>query len=354
MKSKPQAPTPVVVNPGASSAQQATFNKEAALQQRALNLVDQYTPQGSVKYAPTGAEVEGIPTYQVTQEFSPEQQGLYDTSTRLAQKYGDIGEAQLGDVEAKLSTPFDLASLGAAPTVNEATRGATRDAILARLQPQSDLDRAALETSLANQGFVTGTQAYDDAMDQFNRSQSDLYLGADIQSGAEMANMFGLEGTARDRAINEILMERDRPMTELAAFMGGTAPTKPSFVSTPQGVVSAPDYMGAAYASADAANRGAQNTYNQGMGSYNANLQGLYGLGGAGAQAAGWAWSDRRLKRDIRRIGTLPSGLAVYSFRYLGSAAPHVGVMAQEAKARFPEAVAEFDGFLAVDYGRIG
>ena len=65
------------------------------------------------------------------------------------------------------------------------------------------------------------------------------------------------------------------------------------------------------------------------------------------------ALSDIRLKTDIVRLGALPSGLPVYSFKYVWSPVTHVGVMAQEAMVLFPNAVREVEGFLAVDYSRI-
>ena len=59
--------------------------------------------------------------------------------------------------------------------------------------------------------------------------------------------------------------------------------------------------------------------------------------------------SDKRLKTNIARVGALPSGLPVYRFEYVWSPVTHIGVMAQEALMRFPEAVHEIDGFLVVD-----
>jgi hypothetical protein len=63
--------------------------------------------------------------------------------------------------------------------------------------------------------------------------------------------------------------------------------------------------------------------------------------------------SDRRLKRDIAPIGRLPSGLPVYTFKYLWSDEERVGVMADEARQVFPEAVQEVDGWLTVNYARL-
>jgi hypothetical protein len=349
-KSKPSAPAPVIVNPTQSATGQASFNKEAALQQRALNMVDQYTPQGSTTYEATGTETEGIPGMKVTQTLSPEQQGLYDTSNRLAQKYGDIGETQLGAVQSKLETPFSLESLGAAPTFDDAYRTQQKNNLMTRLQPQFDQRRGALETQLANQGFVPGTQAYNTAMDEYNRSYNDALIQADIQSTGIAGQQYGLETTDRDRAINEMLMQRQQPLAELSAFMSGSQPTMPGFIAAPQGQIAAPDLQGMQLAAANAQNSANQNAYNQQMGTYNANMQGLYGLGGAGLKAAGYAWSDRRLKRDVEKIGKLENGLNVYSFRYLWDDKHTVGLMADEVKAIHPTAVINVGGYDAVNY----
>lgn len=74
----------------------------------------------------------------------------------------------------------------------------------------------------------------------------------------------------------------------------------------------------------------------------------------AATAAKAFAASDIRLKRDIKRIDTLPSGLPVYRFKYLDHDAEYVGVMAQEAMQIFPAAVAVMDnGYFAVDYAQI-
>ena len=64
--------------------------------------------------------------------------------------------------------------------------------------------------------------------------------------------------------------------------------------------------------------------------------------------------SDRRLKDDIRLVGRTFDGLNVYTFRYKNDPIVRMGVMAQEVLPVHPEAVSERDGYLAVDYSRIG
>lgn len=292
-KSRPSAPAPVVIDSGASAAGQASFNKEAALQQRALNLVDQYSPQGSTRFEATGQEINGIPQMRAVTEYSPEQQRLYDLATQAQTAYGETANRQLENVRKAFETPFTLEGMGAAPTFNEEFRQRQTQNLLTRLQPQFDQRRAALETSLVNQGFMPGTQAYRNAMDEYNRAYNDALIAADIQGTGIAGQQYGFEANARDRAINEMLMQRQQPLAELSAFMSGSQPTMPGFLSTPQGSIAAPDLMGAQYASANAMNAANQNAYNQQMGAYNANLQGLYGLGGAGLGALGFGFGRR-------------------------------------------------------------
>jgi hypothetical protein len=64
--------------------------------------------------------------------------------------------------------------------------------------------------------------------------------------------------------------------------------------------------------------------------------------------------SDRRLKEDIRLVGRTFDGLNVYTFRFRDQSVVQMGVMAQEVLPLYPEAVGERDGYLTVDYGRIG
>lgn len=82
----------------------------------------------------------------------------------------------------------------------------------------------------------------------------------------------------------------------------------------------------------------------------------LAGLGINAAAAAAMAFSDRRLKRGVTRIGETPRGLPVYRYSYVWDPPEvwRVGVMADEAAMLFPDAVtATPSGFLAVDYARI-
>lgn len=85
-------------------------------------------------------------------------------------------------------------------------------------------------------------------------------------------------------------------------------------------------------------------------------LGGVAGVAGIGSAISNFlpllsAISDRRMKRDIVRIGTHENGLPIYSFRYLDSDGVNIGFMADEVEKVHPEAVFErADGYKMVNY----
>lgn len=72
---------------------------------------------------------------------------------------------------------------------------------------------------------------------------------------------------------------------------------------------------------------------------------------------AGMAFSDRRLKENIELVGVNEAtGLNLYEFNYInGDGTRYVGVMADEAAKRYPEAVMyDANGFASVNYALLG
>jgi len=349
-KGSPKVPT--APDPAVTAAAQAAANKETAIAQSQLNMVNQVTPFGNLSYEQRGTASDGTPQFTATTTLSPEHQQILDRTNQVGMKFTDTANTQLDAVSQRLSSPLDFSSLGAAPVANEQTRLATRDAIVQRAQPEFDRQGEQLYTRLVNQGFEPGSQAFNESYDRFNTGRNDFLLAADQASGNEMSRMFGLESAARDRGINEMVQQRAIPLNELSAMLSGAQVQGPSFVGTPQTGINPADIMGATYASYN----GDMNAYNARLQQQNAANQGLFGLLGAGASAAmgsPWVgralgWSDARLKRDIEALG---GGL--YRYRYIWSDDWHVGVMAQDVIRTQPHAVHRIAGFLAVDYGAL-
>ena len=292
----PAPPAPIVINSGQTAGAQAEWNQDAAEKTRALNMINQYTPEGSSVFGNVldaegnNVQINGVDQMGVTQTYSPEQTALNESQMRMKQGYADFGESQMADVQDVYGTAFDYSQFGDAPTLDETSRATARSNIIARNQPQMDQARSAFDTRMATQGIQEGSAAYDDALANINRANNDFYLGADAQAGNEMQQRYGLDINARNQAINEALNQRNMPMSELSTFMSGSQPVKPTFVPTPQGNIAAPNFAGLEAANASAQNAGAMNAYNQQLASNRANTQGLYSLLGAGTNAVGYNW----------------------------------------------------------------
>ena len=76
-------------------------------------------------------------------------------------------------------------------------------------------------------------------------------------------------------------------------------------------------------------------------------------LGFAGSVAT-IAASDRRLKRDIKKIGTSIKGHNIYKFKYLDEDKEYIGAMSDEVLKKEPSAVVFMDnGYYGIDYDKI-
>tara|TARA_B100000700_G_C15059732_1_gene864984 strand:+ start:2158 stop:3027 length:870 start_codon:yes stop_codon:yes gene_type:complete len=287
-KKSPEAPA--APDPAKTAAAQAAANKEAAISQANINMVNQYTPYGALEYTQRGTAEDGTPQYAATQTLSDDQQKLFDLSNQAQRQYGEIANQQLGMVGDRLSDPLDFGSLGAAPVANEDYRNLVAQAQFDRINPQLEMDRERLRTQLVNQGFQQGTAAYDDAMSDFDRSRNDMRLAIDASAGEEMARMYALENASRNQAISEMLQERSVPLNETAALISGTQVQNPAFVNTPTQSIAAAPIAESIYGSYN----GLLNQYAADRAARSAETAGLYGLLGTGALAGAYGWGGRR------------------------------------------------------------
>lgn len=157
------------------------------------------------------------------------------------------------------------------------------------------------------------------------------------------AAQFG--NTAQQQNFQNQNYAQNQPINQLSALLGLGQVQTPQGISYTPTSVAGTDVIGANALSQQQANANyqAQMTQSNGL------MGGLFSLG-----TAAIGLSDRRLKRDVKRLGTRPDGLGTYLFRYLWSDIWHIGVMAQEALWVKPEAVKRIGKFLAVDYGVLG
>lgn len=100
---KGSAPPP----PDYTAAAQATAagNKEAAIAAQAGNMINQYTPYGSVTYTERG-RIDGTPQYSQTVTLSPEQQAAYNKDVQMNAALQNVGIQGVGYVQNALNKPL--------------------------------------------------------------------------------------------------------------------------------------------------------------------------------------------------------------------------------------------------------
>jgi hypothetical protein len=273
----------------------------AARSSSAANRLNQYTPYGSLEYAQTPTKSLDPDAYQkalaearatggpepdpnqymsynpdagwsVTQNLSPEQQKLLDYQNQTSMGLGELTGTGLNYVKGMMADPFSTKNL---PSLGFDPAQTYQDAYMARLQPQIEQSREAMDVKLANQGIPVGSEAYRRAMLTQSQRENDLLLGATTQG-------FDTGLRARQTGFNEAAYQRNEPLNTLNAVRTGAQVTNPNFVSTPQQATTrGADMLGAATAQGnyDQASANAAQAGQAGM------TQGLVTLGATGIMA---------------------------------------------------------------------
>jgi hypothetical protein len=303
-------------------------------------------------------------------------------------------QTSTNDYSKGLATGFNFGS--PLPQFDSSYRDTVANQLMQKMQPAHDYQQRQLETKLSNMGFRPGTEGYDrelnnmaqrqsaeryNALDTAGNEAQRLYnmqmgtaqqgyqqnLGAaQFQNQAlgqanalDLANMgasnnamsqqFGLntqyanaQNQLRQQAIAEEMQRRGMSLNEMNALLSGqqvNMPNMPSFNTATKSET--PNILGATQMGYDA-QLGATNAQNAAFGN----------LLGAGAQlgSAAFMFSDRRLKSNIKRVGTHAIGVGIYDYTMMGM--PQRGVIAQEVEAVRPDLVKRHaSGYLMVNYG---
>lgn len=339
------SPPPAPDYTGAAQAT-AAGNRDAAVQAQQGNMVNQNTPYGNLTYSQAGTWANGNPQYQSNITLSPTGQALLDANNRsqlglaglqqgagqnvanvMGQPFHYNGpEMQTSVDQQRVNTNLNTSGVPQLPTADGNTLRQAQDAVYSqatsRLDPQWQTAETQKDTQLRNQGLTPGTEAYDNAMRDFNFAKNDAYSGArnaSIQQGlaAEQAQ-FGMglqanqtgfnqalnqgqfanqatgqnfnqglaagqfQNTAAQNALAQQAQLYNMPLNQLTALMSGSQVTNPQFGSSPQQQTTAgPNYSGAAQAQGQYG----QGLYNSQVASQNAMTGGLMSLGGAALMA---------------------------------------------------------------------
>lgn len=344
-------PTPPSPSAGLDAAQnvakgQQTYNTQAGEMSQAGSMVNQNNVYGGVNYAQTGVGPNGVPIYSANTTLSPTQQNLYNLLTGT--------QATAGQQAGNLLSGANYGSTDPATAIGNSTSGITGNLMSGWYQSQQPFMTTAvqqLDTQLRNQGLAPGQQGYDNAMRALQTNQMNAVSGA--------ASAFTPQAFQMASGLYTL------PMTMAESLGSFGSPTTPnsSFVNAPGLNIAPADLTGATATE----NKMLMDQYNAQLQQQQNMMSGLFGIptallggwasspsGGSALTTMGKAvlggWSDRRLKKEIKRLGTTTNGLPYYSFRYIWGGPPKIGLMADEVEKVNKGAVTEIDGFKQVNY----
>jgi hypothetical protein len=256
MGKKSPAPPPVPDYQSAAAAQ-AIANSDAARATAKLGNPNIYGPLGTQTVSYEG----DIPT--IRQSLTPDAQATLNAQQGVERSLAELGQQGVAQAKTILGTPFnpnlpgiDTSIAESVSPVNQATYNAGsaqrsvtgptfqqgidtsgiaampvnagmtgQQAIMSRLQPQLTQNENATRQRLANQGLVTGGEAYENEMRTMGQNRNDLELQAAAQ-GINLDAMMNQQGFGQAQAQGQFGNEAQLNQFQSAlqnAGMGNTA-----------------------------------------------------------------------------------------------------------------------------------
>lgn len=325
--------TPKAPDPYQTAAAQGGMNRDTAITQMQLNSGTQINPWGTVSTTQTGqnsfVDSQGktvyTPAFTQTTTLSPEQQAIFKQSQAAEGNLAGIANEQSAFLKDYLNKPFEFN--------NQDAEKWAFDLASPRIRQSQMQAEDTLRSTLANKGIREDSPAWNAEMSRMTNAHTD--------------QMNQLALTGRGQAFSEAMATRNQPINEITALLAGSQVSNPAQMSgaMPQASVAGVDYTGLV-----------NQKYQADVSNYQNKLGGMGGLFGSVLGAAGQAggfgalFSDRRLKTDIRRVGTTDAGVPIYTYRYVWGGPVQMGVMSSDV----PEAVIPHEsGYDTVDYGGV-
>lgn len=290
--------------------------------------VNEFTPDGRKTIKQTGTfnytdpythQQYNIPQFTSWQQLSGINRKIKNQSDHAKLGLSSLANQQAGFLQDYMGKPFEFDD-------QKHTQWAT-DLYNKINGPGMQREQDANRSRLSNMGLSLGSEAYNNEMNRVGDNQN------------HARDQFMLDSYGQDFATQKAL--RDQPLNEINALMSGSQISPFSWANPSMPRIPTTD------------NAGIIGNYDQQrMQAAQANGASLGGLfSGIGSL---FSLSDKRVKKDVKKVGTAKNGLGIYSYRYIdeGSDAPiRIGLMAQEVEKKKPEAVATgADGLKRVNY----
>ena len=258
----------------AAAKQQGSDNLAAAQAQGRINNPNVISPYG------TQIVSWDADTPTITQQFSPEQQALYDQSNATKLQLGELGGTGATALQSVIGQNLDLSGLPTAPGGSTATRQKVYDAMMGRVNEDTAIQRDDLNSNLVAAGIRPGSKAYDDRMQLVNRGYNDARNQAELSSGQEASRDFGIDTQMRKDALAELLAQRQTPLNEVNSVLSGSQVSNPFAV--PGYAQNAQVQPAPSFAASQAVGNWDTGVYNAKAAQQGNLTSGLFSLGGAG------------------------------------------------------------------------
>lgn len=257
--------TPEVPDPQDTSAAQTSTNIGSSIANNIMGMMSETDPTGSVSYTQTGTtkwtdpytgETYDIPTYSKETVLNDVAQQTYDYSQQAEQNLAKVAMEQSDFLSGYLGERLDpntLPERGQLSTADDITaiRNEAEQALLDRMAPSIESDRAALEADLVNRGVNIGSEAYSDAHYVQGQKENDAELAAILAAGQEASNALNMDISRasyqdgqRGQALEEMFAFRNQPINEISALLAGSQVTMPQFASYTPATIPTTDVAG--------------------------------------------------------------------------------------------------------------
>jgi hypothetical protein len=202
-KSTPSVPQPA--NPQAVSTAQTGSNVNTAVANATLGNVNTYSPFGSTTYNQTGTtDVNGnaVPSFSQTTSLNPTLQGVLTGTENTAASLVPTGQKLAGEAATSTTTPLNFSGAnndiiqGGPQAIYQPATVSSYNTAKSFLDPQWNTQGQQLQDQLSRQGIPVGSDAYNQAMTNFNSSKTQAYgdasntaIGQGINAGSNMFNL---------------------------------------------------------------------------------------------------------------------------------------------------------------------
>ena len=311
-----------------TSAAQTGTNVSTAIANAYLGNINENTPDGSTTVDKTGTESTFDPftntTYQIPRftrntTLSPAQQAIKTQQDQTSLGLNTLANKQTNFLQGYMDKPF---------TFNDQSHTKWASDQYHKLNDQQFADeQQQAQSKLSNMGIKMGTPAYDREISRLEQSQG------------HQRDQFLLDSYGQDFATQQAL--RNQPINEITALESGGQVSQPNFMGANMPTIPTTDNAGiinqnyaqrVAAANAAGANTGAI-------------------FSGIGSAIGALPWSDKRLKKDIHKVGNM-NGQEIFKYRMKSGGPMRMGLIAQKVEKKTPEAVVTMpSGMKKVNYG---